>query len=399
MVDITYTSQAEILAMMIHKPTYISKTVLKREYFTAPFDELFQIIEDCHKSYNDVILDELMKKFSNHDLLFNIVSNVSFTNNENHFKSLESHIIENFKTESTKKICNSFITSKSSLDRFIKDVNCINNLKISSYSNISKDELIQSLETSQENVLNLYYYPILNNVLELSEHDLIIIGANTGNGKSAFAINLMNDLSRNYPCVYFNFEISKKEFHYRMISINSGMNIKDIKRYKVLSEDEKETINKCVNNLSKREIKIIEKSKTLKDIEHILSDLDTNTHTIVFIDHLLLIKSNKNNGLRENITEIAQELRRFSIDYNITIIALCQLNRASNENRNDGKPYLSALKESGEIENSASKVLFLYYDNNNNYKVSISKNRSGRLGEFNLNWNVQTQEIRESKCL
>ena len=92
------------------------------------------------------------------------------------------------------------------------------------------------------------------------------------------------------------------------------------------------------------------------------------------------------------MTEIAKELRKYSLDFNCTIIGLCQLNRDAIKS-NDG-PKLSMLRDSGEIEQSASKVVFVWNDDNGCSMVLL-KNRSGRTGVINVHYNKGTQRMEE----
>ena len=92
------------------------------------------------------------------------------------------------------------------------------------------------------------------------------------------------------------------------------------------------------------------------------------------------------------MTEIAKELRKISLDYNCTIIGLCQLNRDAT--KTSGKPKLSMLRDSGEIEQSASKILFVWQDDDG-YSLVLEKNRSGPTGYIPITYNKQNQIISE----
>ena len=93
-------------------------------------------------------------------------------------------------------------------------------------------------------------------------------------------------------------------------------------------------------------------------------------------------------------TEIAKELRKISLDYNCTIIGLCQLNRDAT--KTSGKPKLSMLRDSGEIEQSASKILFVWQDDDG-YSLVLEKNRSGPTGYVPITYNKKNQVISEAR--
>ena len=121
-------------------------------------------------------------------------------------------------------------------------------------------------------------------------------------------------------------------------------------------------------------------------------------HTIVFIDHVGLIKSKKNSSLYENLTEIVKELRQMSLDYDCTIFLVSQLNRTAD---NKQLPKISELKDSGELEQSATTVI-LMHDENQDKNISkddvsitflIGKNRNGSLGMMHYQYNKLSQRF------
>ena len=124
-------------------------------------------------------------------------------------------------------------------------------------------------------------------------------------------------------------------------------------------------------------------------------------HTLAFIDYVGLIGSNdKGKSLYEKITSIVKELRQISLDYDCTIFLVAQINRNS-ENTKDKRPKISDLKETGELEQSATTVLMLH--NENYYKgvemeieeieVIIGKNRNGQTGILTLEYNQLNQRF------
>lgn len=106
---------------------------------------------------------------------------------------------------------------------------------------------------------------------------------------------------------------------------------------------------------------------------------DQSRHFIVFIDHLGLISARGRTSY-EIATKVAKELRKISLDNNCTIIALCQLNRDSAK---ENKPSLSMLRDSGEIEQSARKVMFVW-EENENYSICIEKMTAEEIDQYQL---------------
>lgn len=385
-------AQAEIISMLILKCELFKISTLREEYFIGNFKELFKVVKKCYEKNGNIVTPYLLDNFKDTNLLMDVIS-MSPTQNETTFRHLESYIIQSFKERQSKVICTKFMKNEIEYNIFQNELRNIEKNKVTTLKKLDKDILMNPLN-SQENILKVTNFPKIARVLKPCEKDFIVIGGSTGGGKTAFALNLLNDLSKNYPCVYFNLEVAEEEIIKRLIAINTNIKIECLENFKQQIDNVKTRVDKGITELEKRKIYLKTQSMSLDSLKRELSSLNSDKHTIVFIDHMLLINISKSTGRYEKVTDIAIKLREFSIDFNITIIALCQLNRATNYNENS-KPQLSSLKESGEIENSASKVMFLYYDKSKKYKMYIAKNRSGSLGEFNLNYDKTTQIIKE----
>jgi replicative DNA helicase len=126
---------------------------------------------------------------------------------------------------------------------------------------------------------------------------------------------------------------------------------------------------------------------------------DKKRHTILFIDHLGLTRADNTKSLYEQATEVAKQLRQMCLEYDCTIISASQLNRGAYMSE---KPTLSQLKDSGELENSASKVILLYRSGSDDGKnpisqinIDIVKNRDGVTGYVEMEYNKQKQIFKE----
>ena len=123
-------------------------------------------------------------------------------------------------------------------------------------------------------------------------------------------------------------------------------------------------------------------------------------HTIVFIDHIGLLKcSEYKKSLYEQSTEIVKCLRNLCLEYDCTMIVASQLNRTA---YNSDKIELNMLKDSGEIENSSRKAILLYKDKNSNsddlepnMNVYIAKNDTGMTGIIKMKYYKTKQIFKE----
>ena len=229
--------------------------------------------------------------------------------------------------------------------------------------------------------------------------ELIILAARPAMGKTAFALNIATNVATrsNIPVLLFSLEMSKEQLVNRILCSEAMVDSNKLKTGKI-EENDWVKIVEALGPLSESEMYIDDtagisiteiraKARKLK--------LEKNIGLIV-IDYLQLIQGsgNRRNGSREQeISEISRSLKILAKELNIPVIALSQLSRAA-EQRNDHRPMLSDLRESGSIEQDADIVMFLYRDdyyndeseNKNIAEVILAKNRSGSIGTAELLW-------------
>lgn len=275
--------------------------------------------------------------------------------------------------------------------RRIQEINPIRKINV-----ITAEELKKNITANS--IIKFENFPVLNKALKLAQNDLLVIGAMTGQGKTGFLLNLMNDLMNNYQCIYFNIEMSKSNMYKRIISIKSGIPI-----YK-LSEEltllEQAAVDKAYKDLENSKFIIEHQTNKVSDIKKIVSKLkDKSRHTILFIDHLGLLRIEGKNSLYEQMTEIMKELRNICMDYDCTIIGASQLNRSAYQAE---ELTVSMLKDSGELENSARKIIMLYRDKDYDSKnpkplmyADIQKNDNGGLGIVRMIYDKAKQIFKE----
>jgi replicative DNA helicase len=229
--------------------------------------------------------------------------------------------------------------------------------------------------------------------------DLIIIGARPSMGKTAFALNLTINAA-NYGALvpFYSLEMTNRSLGQRMLSSEAHVNSRNIKiGTTALTSDNWNRLFHEVALLSKTDILLNDKSGvTVQSIRKDLAKLrkeNPEREILCIIDYLQLIsgdKKHKGNRTQE-ISEISRELKTTALDLNITIIALSQLNRAV-EQRQDKRPGMSDIRESGSIEQDADVIAFLYRDdyydknseNKNVVECIIAKQRDGATGTVTL---------------
>ena len=380
--------QDDLIGMFLVKPQLLDLTILKSSYFDKKHRDIFTAIKKSYKENKTIILEDILAvKGIDVDLVIACSTSTATTAL---FEQYQDYAIKEYKKKAllatAKKLQNDEIT----IDEFYKDTNNFSSLGSYSSTRLTK-ELLKGSITKHKNNIKFTRFSNLEKKLNLKENDFVILAGATGVGKSGIAINLMDDLSRNYPCVYFNFEMVEEELYQRLISINSKLNQKMLEQYETLPQKNMNVVNSAIDDISKRHIDIINHSSTLDKLRSFIMSYKSDKHFIVFVDHVGLIGVRAKNSY-EKMTEVAKELRKMSLDNNCTIIGLCQLNREATKNAK--QPNLSMLRDSGELEQSASKVIFVWKDeksNAENYYLVIEKNRSGPKSIIPIGYNKENQ--------
>lgn len=224
--------------------------------------------------------------------------------------------------------------------------------------------------------------------------DLIIIAARPSMGKTAFALNVAQNVAirTGETVAIFNLEMSAPQLVMRMIAAEGNIDAQAF-RTGDLKEEDWEKLTMAISTLSESPIFIDDTPGiTIYDIRAKLRRLQAEHGLgLVIIDYLQLISGVKGDSRQQEISEISRSLKLLARELNVPVISLSQLSRAV-EQRQDKRPMLSDLRESGSIEQDADIVAFLYRDDyyneesekKNIAEVIIGKQRNGPVGKVEL---------------
>ena len=232
----------------------------------------------------------------------------------------------------------------------------------------------------------------------LHESDLILVAARPAMGKSAFALNIATNAAvrANKSVVIFNLEMSKSQLVNRILCSEAMVDSNKVRTGKIDEEDWIKLAT-ALGPLSEAPIYIDDTPGiSIAEIRAKCRKLKLEKDLgLIVIDYLQLIQgSGKKNASREQeISEISRSLKILAKELNVPVIALSQLSRAA-EARQDHRPMLSDLRESGAIEQDADIVMFLYRDDyynpdsekKNIAEVILAKHRAGSTGTVELLW-------------
>ena len=192
--------------------------------------------------------------------------------------------------------------------------------------------------------------------------DLVIIGGASSMGKTSFALTAaVNAAERGFPVVIFSYEMSVNQMLMRMVSADTNINNKHLLRGKIFDE-ELTKIHHSVAGLEKIPMYIDEcRNTSLKYLlNRIRQYVISKKVGLIMVDYLQLISYNLNGRSREQeVSHVARALKNLAKELDVTIVGLSQLSRNVSK-REGSRPILADLRESGEIEQAADVVAFVY---------------------------------------
>lgn len=249
------------------------------------------------------------------------------------------------------------------------------------------------------------YVDLDNITAGLQNSELVIIAARPSVGKTAFALNVVRNIitegvaSGNSPVVlFFSLEMARIELAERLLCCQSRVDSHKVRKGHLNSDDIQKLMD-AGDVLRKARLYIDDTpSRTMIQIgassRRLMKKHEKDGGLkLVVIDYLQLIEpENRRDPRQEQVAQISRRLKFLAKELEIPVIALAQVNRAS-EDRQDHKPRLSDLRESGSIEQDADTCMMLHrpgkFDgaqSDNILEIIIAKQRNGPTGEITLTW-------------
>lgn len=383
--------QDELIGMFLIKPELLKVTILNEMFFDNKHAIIFKKIKKDYEQHDFIIMQDLASdKSVDFDLAVKCAASCTTTV---HFDHYQAYAVAQYKKRFVLTYAKKLSDDDIDTDIFFQKVNKVTTLGIRQGTRVTYEKLMNSVRYKKKKIM-FTRFKKFGDKLKLKENDLMILAGATGVGKSALALNILDDLSNNYPCLYFNLEMAETEIDMRMISIHSGLKVDEVDNYINLSQARMNVVNKAIREIDERHIDVANNSITLDELRSAITTYNQDKHFIVFVDHIGLIGTRGRTSY-EKMTEIAKELRKMSLDNNCTIIGLCQLSRGSND---VNRPSLKLLRDSGEIEQSASKVVFFWEEKEEeiiHHSIIIEKNRSGKKARIPVIYNKENQLINE----
>lgn len=232
----------------------------------------------------------------------------------------------------------------------------------------------------------------------LQKGELIIIAGRPGMGKTSFALNIGENiaLKNNLPVAVFSLEMTGEQLVQRLLSSCARVDQSSIKRGD-FTHDDMDKLYLAMNDLKHAKLYIAETPGiNVLDLRARIRRLKDQVGELglIVIDYVQIMSGlggNKNTNRAQEIADISRSLKALALELSVPVILLSQLNREV-ESRNDKRPNIADLRESGALEQDADIILLLYRDSyydpdskeGNLAEINIAKNRSGSTGVVKL---------------
>ncbi len=238
-------------------------------------------------------------------------------------------------------------------------------------------------------------YPDMDNLIDgFALGESTILAARPSMGKTSLALNLVVSVAKKQiPVLFFSLEQNKEGITDRLLCLEAQVNNKRYRRRK-LQDAEKDRLSKAYSSLIQLPIKIVDGSINTSQVRSFVSkELRKSKDLFVVSDYLTLFTDSPSLSAHERYGYVAKRMQDMAKEFRVPFVTLAQLNRQL-EQRNDKRPVLSDLRESGNIEEAADKVLFIYRDDyynpdtnkKNVAEIICAKYRDGGTGIVELYW-------------
>jgi len=210
--------------------------------------------------------------------------------------------------------------------------------------------------------------------------DLVIIAARPAMGKTSFILNTVNSLiTEGKGVAFFSLEMPAEQLMLRLLSIQTSIPLQKL-RVGDMNDDQWSSLNGAVDKMNSAKLYVDDQgSININQLRSKLRKLK-NQHPeieIAVIDYLQIMSGVGNQDRHIQVSEMSRGLKMLARELNMPIVALSQLNRGL-ESRNDKRPMLSDIRESGSIEQDADIILFVYRDDVYLYKEEKEREKAAK---------------------
>lgn len=419
----TEAEQSVIGAMLLDQEAIVtaSEILLPEDFYNPQFKTLYGAMISLYQEGKPADLVTLQNKLHEMDVpaelcsvefISSVISSVPTSANIKYYADIvKDKAVLRRLIRVSEEISNECYQDTESLDNLLDNTekqifDVVQNRSTSDFVPIKQValETLESIQSAARSVgavtgISTGFYDLDARTAGLQKSDLILIAARPSMGKTAFVLNIAENVAikNNISTAIFSLEMSRVQLAKRLISMNSKVDSQHI-RVGNLADDE-------WGKLTESTILLGESALVIDDTPGIsIAQLRSkcrklkieNNLGLVIIDYLQLMSGSggrKNESRQQEISDISRSLKALAREIDCPVIALSQLSRAV-ESREDKRPMLSDLRESGAIEQDADVVMFIYRDeyyhkdseDKGVTEIIIGKQRNGPTCTIKLKW-------------
>lgn len=400
--------------------TSASEIITGEDFYQNQFGILYDAMLELYNEGKPVDLVTLQDKIKEKDIpeelcsiefIRDLISSVPTSANVKYYAGIvkEKSVLRRL-IKITEGISNDAYMSKDKLEVILENAekqvfDVVQNRSTGDFTSI-KDVVIQSLASIESAARNkgsvtgvsTGFYDLDYKTAGLQPSDLIIVAARPSMGKTAFVLNIAENVAvkNNTTTVIFSLEMSKDQLVKRIIAMNAKVDSQAMRTGDLQDDDWLKIVESARDIGSSNLIIDDTPSITVQELRSKCRKLKLERNLgLVIIDYLQLMSggSKKSESKQQEVSEISRSLKAVAREINAPVIALSQLSRAV-EQRPDKRPMMSDLRESGAIEQDADVIMFIYRDdyyNKESKDAGVSeiingKQRNGPTGTVKLAW-------------
>lgn len=403
----------EILGCFLKDNTLLKETVLQKNHFQ---DRSNQLIYDAMLSLvnQNKVVDRVTLLSENYNNIqelggVDFLTKLETSGEIEHFESYERQFVDQFKERESERIAKNWLSQKDKDNQqLISDLQLLDEMGITEEPDKNESLKDMMLEPDRQAKKK----GITSGLMELDkltggfqDEQSYILAARPSMGKTATMLKFgLSAMENDAVPLMFSLEMSERSLLRRLIATVGKINLFLTKNPQSLVESKKEAWKGAINKLYSLDFEIYD--KPMQTIQYIRSMIrkakkkHEGKQIIVFIDYLTLIhNAGTFHSDHAKVSDISARLKAIAKEYKCPVITLAQLSR-SVEQRQDKRPMLSDIRESGSIEQDADMVMFLYRDSyynkeddDNELEVIVAKHRDGPTGIAKVYYNKSTGEM------
>lgn len=409
MINEQYEIESTVIASLLKKPDLLEKLRVKPFMFQ---DEQFKGFIEYILNQGKVDLNEIyLKSIKDKEFLSNeVIAKLYKTGfiGYGFFERYQQDLLQNYQIIQAQKLADEFRQS-STPETFnhmvdeLKDLTSITTKKEDGTQRYAK-QLVEDLYSDAPVQRVKTKYKLMDyKIGGFEPSQLVVIAARPSVGKTGFALNMLwNIAKQGHETSFFSIETTGKNVLQRLLATITGIELNRIKNVQDLTPDELTQLTSAIDQILKLGININDDSTTTPQDIRAQAMKNADKSQVIFIDYLQLMSTDTNIDRRVAVEKISRDLKIIANETGAIIVVLSQLNRGV-ESRQDKRPMLSDMKESGGIEADASMAMMLYRDDyyeqeddesgKSIVECNIAKNKDGETGVIEFEFYKKTQRF------